>query len=132
MASIDAKYELWKNKLLDLGRRNKLINYKDTRMSSLKITSPDCSSLFDYFVKEEHPLVFPHVNDPIPSGMFSDPAETALTIREEAIEDMPEEDEYISKSYGYQNNTGYPCLLSILWLRLLPMFAIPPTRYLAA
>ena len=56
-------------------------------MSSLKITSPDCSSLFDYFVKEEHPLVFPHVNDPIPSGMFSDPAVTALTIREEAIED---------------------------------------------
>ena len=94
MAPIDVKYDLWKNKLLDLGKRNKLINYKDTRMSSLKITSPDCSSLFDYFVKEEHPLVFPHVNDPIPSGMFSDPAVTALTIREEAIEDMPEEDEY--------------------------------------
>ena len=63
-------------------------------MSSLKITSPDCSTLFDYFVKEEHPLVFPHVNDPITSEIFGNPAEEALTIREESIEDMPEDDEY--------------------------------------
>ena len=93
MASIDVKYDLWKNKLLDLGKRNKLINYKDTRMSSLKITSPDCSSLFDYFVREEHPLVFQHVNDTVPSEMFGEPAEDALMIREKAVEDMPEEND---------------------------------------
>ena len=37
MANIDVKYEAWKNKLLDLGKRNRLLNYKDTARSNVKI-----------------------------------------------------------------------------------------------
>lgn len=33
MANIDTKYEVWKNKLLDLGKRNRLLNYRDTERS---------------------------------------------------------------------------------------------------
>ena len=53
MGVIDSKYEAWKNKLLDLGKRNRLLNYKDTARSNVKITYPDCLSLWDLFIKEE-------------------------------------------------------------------------------
>ena len=59
MSNIDSKYESWKNKLLDLGKRNRLLNYKDTPRSNIKIEYPDCLSLYDLFVKEETQLVFP-------------------------------------------------------------------------
>ena len=59
MASIDAKIETWKNKLLDLGRRNKLLNYKDTAKSTLKITYPSYNVLFDRLVHNECTLSFP-------------------------------------------------------------------------
>lgn len=45
MANIDTKYEVWKNKLLDLGKRNRLLNYKDTAHSNVKIEYPDCTIL---------------------------------------------------------------------------------------
>lgn len=63
MANIDVKYEVWKNKLLDLGKRNRLLNYKDTLRSSVKITYPECSSLYDMFVKNEEILIFPIESD---------------------------------------------------------------------
>lgn len=59
MANIDIKYETWKNKLLDLGKRNRLLNYRDTARSNVKIEYPDCVSLWDMFVKDEIPLIFP-------------------------------------------------------------------------
>lgn len=58
MANIDTKYEVWKNKLLDLGKRNRLLNYKDTASSNVKILYPNCSTLWNMFVKEETPLFF--------------------------------------------------------------------------
>lgn len=58
MTNLDLKFENWKNKLLDLGKRNRLINYKDTQRSSVKITYPACSELYKMFVEDESPLVF--------------------------------------------------------------------------
>ena len=46
MINFDAKVENWKNKLLDMSKRNRLLNFRDTTMSSLVITSPSCESLF--------------------------------------------------------------------------------------
>ena len=63
MANIDVKYEVWKNKLLDLGKRNRLLNYKDTARSNIKIEYPDCVTLWEMFVKNEIPLVFPFEKD---------------------------------------------------------------------
>ena len=59
MASIDIKIEAWKNKLLDLGRRNRLLNYKDTAKSTLKITYPSYNILFEKLVHNESALSFP-------------------------------------------------------------------------
>ncbi len=63
MANIDIKYETWKNKLLDLGKRNRLLNYRDTARSNVKIEYPDCISLWDMFVKDEIPLIFPFAKE---------------------------------------------------------------------
>lgn len=63
MANIDVKYDVWKNKLLDLGKRNRLLNYKDTARSNVKIEYPECGTLYNMIVKEENALVFPFEYD---------------------------------------------------------------------
>jgi hypothetical protein len=63
MATIDQKLEAWKNKLLDLGKRNRLINYRDTKRSSLRIKEPIIFELWESFVVNETPLEFPYYDD---------------------------------------------------------------------
>ena len=41
------KLDRWAEKLLDTGKRNNLINYKDTRASSAEVVFPDCQSVFN-------------------------------------------------------------------------------------
>lgn len=63
MASIDLHIENWKKKLLDLGKRNRLINYKETKRSNLKITSPGIDELYRRLVEDEESLEFPYSLD---------------------------------------------------------------------
>lgn len=63
MAAIDLKIEAWKNKLLDLGKRNRLINYKETKRSSLKIVKPDILNLWQDFVVNEKTIEFPFFDE---------------------------------------------------------------------
>lgn len=65
MNNMEYKIETWKNKLLDLGRRNRLINYRDTKRSNLRIIKPDIFTLWESFVINEKPLVFPYIEDDI-------------------------------------------------------------------
>ena len=53
------KYESWKNSLLDFGKRNRLINYKDTKKSSLMIESPSYHELWEKIVEDEGTIEFP-------------------------------------------------------------------------
>lgn len=65
MANINTKLEYWKNRLLDLGKRNRLINCplpkSGGRVSrtSLLINTPDTSELWDLFDEGSKALVFP-------------------------------------------------------------------------
>lgn len=59
MASLELKFENWKNKLLDLGKRNRLLNFKDSIRGSLRIVSPDCFELYQRIVRDEEDIVFP-------------------------------------------------------------------------
>lgn len=63
MIDIDRKIDSWKNQLLDLGKRNRLINYRDSKRSNLRITQPTLSALWKHFVVSEKPLIFPYVPD---------------------------------------------------------------------
>lgn len=59
MVNMEMKLDTWKNKLLDMGKRNRLLNYRDTRRSNLRIKFPDIYDLWDSFVVNENPLEFP-------------------------------------------------------------------------
>lgn len=60
MENINNKIDKWKNKLLDLGKRNKLINYKETKRSNIKIVEPGLEEVFAKLVIEERALSFSH------------------------------------------------------------------------
>ena len=63
MVNMDMKLNTWKNKLLDMGKRNRLLNYRDTRRSNLRIKLPGIYDLWDSFVVNEHSLEFPFVDE---------------------------------------------------------------------
>lgn len=61
--NIERKIEIWQNKLLDLGKRNKLLNYRETKRSTLRIITPGIYEFWNSFVKNEKPLEFPFYDD---------------------------------------------------------------------
>ena len=81
--NMDHKIQTWKNKLLDLGKRNRLINYRDTKRSNLRIKIPNIFELWESFVANENPLEFPYIND-VESIDSSE-----LTLFDEDIEEEP-------------------------------------------
>ena len=40
------KLDRWAEKLLDIGKRNNLINFKDTKSSSAEVLFPECEAFF--------------------------------------------------------------------------------------
>lgn len=60
MVDINRRIDLWKSKLLDLGKRNRLINYRDLKRSSLRIIKPGLIELWKSLVVDGIPLVFPY------------------------------------------------------------------------
>ena len=61
MTPIEKRIEKWKSLLLDLGRRNKLIDFKESKRSSLKIIRPDLRTLFS-LLSDEKNLEFIYTN----------------------------------------------------------------------
>lgn len=59
MAQIKIKIEAWKKLLLDLGKRNRLLNFKETKRSNVKIDVPSCDKLYEEIVLNEKALKFP-------------------------------------------------------------------------
>ncbi|SDJ82459.1 DUF4011 domain-containing protein [Paenibacillus naphthalenovorans] len=59
MAAIDVRIDKWKKRLLDLGKKNRLINYRETKRSNIKIVAPDLAELFRLLVVNETALEFP-------------------------------------------------------------------------
>ena len=55
----ETKLKYWKNNLIDLGKRNKLINYKDTKRSSLTIIEPSFIDFWNKIVIREEKIEFP-------------------------------------------------------------------------
>lgn len=53
--------DIWQKKLLDMGMKNRLLNYKETKSSSLLITLPDDVTLFQKLALEEKRLAFPYL-----------------------------------------------------------------------
>ena len=47
---IEKKLDSMKNQLLDTGKKNKMINYRETKRSTLRIVTPDYKELFQSLV----------------------------------------------------------------------------------
>lgn len=60
---MDSRVDAWKKRLLDLGKRNRLLNYRDTKRGSIRIVDPDPLALWQTFVEDEKPIVFSYIND---------------------------------------------------------------------
>jgi hypothetical protein len=52
------KIERWKKELLDLTKRNRMINYRETRRSTLGILEPGFTDLFNRLAVDEKKLSF--------------------------------------------------------------------------
>lgn len=52
------RIETWKKLLLDFGKRNRLINFKEGKRSNVQITAPSYDILFDYIAVREKELRF--------------------------------------------------------------------------
>lgn len=60
---LNKKIEYWENQLLDLGKRNKMINYRETKRSTLKLIEPSFSELFNSIAIDEKTLTFQRAVD---------------------------------------------------------------------
>lgn len=57
-AQLERKVDRWKKELLDTSKRNKMINYKDTKRSTLRILEPGAEELFNHLAFSEKALTF--------------------------------------------------------------------------
>ena len=60
---LDKKISHWKKQLLDLSKRNRMINFKELRLSTLKITEPGCVDLYNRIAEKDEELSFKRVID---------------------------------------------------------------------
>ena len=63
MSNIERKLDAWKKHLIDLGKRNPLINMKTQTKSALRFTSPSMIELWNYIVDQEKTLEFDTIID---------------------------------------------------------------------
>lgn len=56
--NLGRKIAYWKHELLDTGKRNKMINYRETKRSTLRILEPEASELFNRLTFSDKALSF--------------------------------------------------------------------------
>lgn len=52
------KLDFWRHKLLDLGKRNRMIHFRETTRSTLKLTEPSFEELYETIAVKEESLTF--------------------------------------------------------------------------
>ena len=96
------KLDKWADLLLDTGKRNNLINFKDSKMGTVEIVSPDFVSLFS---KAEHFATFevydPKLDDEEDETDTNDQTENSNDDQESINEKRISRDNYLSK-YEYR------------------------------
>ena len=57
-AILDKKIKTWEDQLLDLGKRNKMISFRESKRATLKILKPSFEELYQQIVVDEKELTF--------------------------------------------------------------------------
>ena len=55
---LEYKIETWKNKLIDLSRRNRLLNFRPTKVTTIKVVDEIPSEIFKSMVIENNSFHF--------------------------------------------------------------------------
>lgn len=55
---LEKKYQYWQNQLLELGKKNKMISYRETKRATLKVLEPGFEELFTRVAINEEELTF--------------------------------------------------------------------------
>lgn len=61
--NIEKRLNEWKRKLLDLGKRNALINFKLEAKSVLRLTKPSMAELWNTIVETDSEIEFPYIDE---------------------------------------------------------------------
>lgn len=56
---LQKRIDIWKKLLLDFGKRNRLINFKESKRSTVKISSPLYAEFYEVLVTNEKEMAFP-------------------------------------------------------------------------
>lgn len=83
MSILDVKIGNWKKRLLDLGKRNMLINYKDNKRYSIQITNLRLDKLYSELVENEKILKF---DMPINTELDSEDSEEKIDLKNSIID----------------------------------------------
>lgn len=120
---LNQRVDIWKKRLLDFGKSNKLINIKEAKRSCIRITSPSVEEIFRHFVLDEEELKFPYARkfgideegEDLLLGEVRGDIETNLTISnlQKALKAIRSKAKTISEERGV--NTLYITLGSITW-----------------
>ena len=62
MDVVISRVDKWKQKLLDLSKRNRLLNYRETKRSNICIVQPDMEVIFESLVNKGEMLEFALTN----------------------------------------------------------------------
>lgn len=79
------KLDKWEDKLLDLGKRNRLLNYKDSRTNTLDIILPDIKSIYERLTGELTSLEVFDIDGYIKKNKFGRISLTTLTDNVQAL-----------------------------------------------
>ncbi len=99
------RIEIWKKLLLDLGKRNRLINFLEGKRSNVMITTPSLDKLWEFIVVNEREIVFPYA----PKVQVDDDGEEIYEtiIRGDIETNKPIDDlQKTLKSLRYKANTS--------------------------
>lgn len=102
------RIDTWKKLLLDFGKRNRLINFKDNKRSNVCITSPSCESLYSIIAIQEKEIEFPYAIERM-GDLFDDDSDEPYEIISEGdvkTSKRPKELQKTLKHLRYRANTS--------------------------
>lgn len=102
------RIDTWKKLLLDFGKRNRLINFKDNKRSNVRIISPSCESLFSIIAIQEKEIEFPYAIEGM-GNLFDDDNDEPYEIISEGdvkTSKRPKELQKSLKHLRYRANTS--------------------------
>lgn len=87
---IAASTENWRRKLLDLSRRNRLLNFKPTKVSTITIVDEQPSEVFRQLVLADHSMKFRAAEERLPDSGINSGNGDALSVIESLSDDKDE------------------------------------------